>query len=164
MELDPNDVIGDFAERTRKNLATIDALASTHIGKKPEPKVFEATQLVNSVLGLLVFPQQGWFDDLPKTKLADLEKQGWPKMVCTVNTVNCHTLDQLVRFLRNAITHFNVEFLGNGEEITGLKLWNNKDGKKTNPINFEIELSLEQLKGLLIKFVDELIRIQKGKI
>src|SRR5262245_2160707 len=65
------DLIRDFADRTRKNLEVIEKLASTHLGEKPHEGVFKVTQLVNSLLGLLVFPQQEWFDCLPDTPLKD---------------------------------------------------------------------------------------------
>ena len=48
------DVIADFAKRTEANLQTIRRLAKEG-GATP---AFEVTQLVNSMLGLLVFPQQ----------------------------------------------------------------------------------------------------------
>ncbi len=44
------EVIQDFARRTRKNLEAIDRLHAE--GRQ----VYEVTQLVNSTLGLLVFP------------------------------------------------------------------------------------------------------------
>lgn len=160
----PNDVIGDFAERTRKNLAVIDTLASTHLGNEPEPKVFEATQLVNSLLGLLVFPQRGWFDDLPTTSLVDLEAQGWPRINFNLNTVGCSTLDQLSRFLRNGVAHFNLEFVVVDAEIAGIKIWNHPGGDKNNPRNFEVEFNLGELRNFVNKFVDELTAIQRAKL
>src|SRR5688500_7040073 len=70
----------DFAERTRKNLIVIEGLAKTHLGERPLEGVFEVTQLVNSLLGLLVFPQQEWFDKLPDTKLSQMAKPVWKEL------------------------------------------------------------------------------------
>jgi hypothetical protein len=64
------EAIRDFARRTRKNLAVIDQLhAEGH-------EVYEVTQLVNSTLGLLVFPQQEYVAQIPSTPLAELERDG----------------------------------------------------------------------------------------
>jgi hypothetical protein len=52
----------DFARRTRANLEFIES------AKRPD--VFEVTQLFNSMLGLLVFPQQSYIDRIPKNATA----------------------------------------------------------------------------------------------
>ena len=68
------DVIADFAKRTEANLQTIRRLAKEG-GATP---AFEVTQLVNSMLGLLVFPQQRYVDRIPETPITDLASSGWP--------------------------------------------------------------------------------------
>lgn len=45
------DIVRDFAERTRKNLKAIERLLADN------QDVYETTQLVDSMLGLLVFPR-----------------------------------------------------------------------------------------------------------
>ena len=57
------EVVLDFALRTRKNLEAIEALQRLDAG------VFEVTQQINSMLGLLVFPQQEYVESIPKTPL-----------------------------------------------------------------------------------------------
>ena len=47
------DVIADFATRTKKNLELIRRLQA----EDPESEIYEVTQLLNSMLGLLVFPK-----------------------------------------------------------------------------------------------------------
>ena len=53
------DLVRDFARRTRTNLEFI-----RHARNHGE-SVYEVTQLVNSMLGLLVFPQQQYVDRIP---------------------------------------------------------------------------------------------------
>ena len=65
-------VIRDFAERTRKNLRAIEDLQAKG------GEAYEVTQLVNSMLGLLVFPRERFIDQIPQTSLSDLEADGWP--------------------------------------------------------------------------------------
>jgi hypothetical protein len=58
-------LVKDFAERTMANLKTIERM---HQDGRP---VFETTQLINSCLGLLVFPQQTYVDSIPKLSLME---------------------------------------------------------------------------------------------
>ena len=56
------DLVKDFAERTRINLALIQAEA------KAGKDAYEVTQLMNSMLGLFLFPEQEFYDIIPETK------------------------------------------------------------------------------------------------
>ena len=56
MEYDISAFVKDFASRTQKNLTTIEQIALDQSDE--EPQVYEVTQLINSLLGLLIIPQQ----------------------------------------------------------------------------------------------------------
>ena len=96
------DVIRDFAERTRLNLRAIERLETDG------HDVYEVTQLVNSTLGLLVFPQQEFVDRIPETPLTELVRDGWPVPTVRRGADRVNNLNQLIRYLRNAIAHFNI--------------------------------------------------------
>jgi len=98
------DVIRDFAERTRLNLRAIERLETDG------HDVYEVTQLVNSTLGLLVFPQQEFVDRIPETPLTELVRDGWPVPTVRRGADRVNNLNQLIRYLRNAIAHFNIQF------------------------------------------------------
>jgi hypothetical protein len=69
-------LIRDFAVRTRANLTRIYDLAALEQGQDPASRtVFEVTQLINSMLGLLVFPKEA-YKGIPATPISDLEKGG----------------------------------------------------------------------------------------
>lgn len=70
--MDYEDLVADFAERTRSNL---DVLQKAQASGE---RVYEVTALVNSLLGLLVFPQQRFVELIPETPIAELRAQGWP--------------------------------------------------------------------------------------
>ena len=146
--MDYQDVVRDFAERTRKNLEVIEKIK----GQQSESEVFEVTQLINSMLGLLVFPQQRYFDSIPRTPLDELEKQGWTIPKTRENFPEARNLQDLVRLLRNAIAHFNIKFAADSpSKITGVIIWNNnREGRKT----WEAELSLEDLRQITQNFID----------
>jgi hypothetical protein len=155
-------VVRDFAERTRHNLEFIRAAL-----KKPDQEaaahkqaeVYEVTQLINSMLGLLVFPQQEYFEAIPRTPLRDLVAEGWPELDVTPGLPDqVDNLSDLMRYLRNAITHFNVKFLAPSGHLEGLRVCNRRHGKKT----WEAELSLEQLEKITDQFIG-MILSQEGK-
>lgn len=121
--------------------------------------VYETTQLVNSCLGLLVFPQQEFMDRIPETPLDQLARQGWPIPRVVGNFKQVTDLNQLIRYLRNAISHFNVQFIGDGHnEIRLLKVWNTnpRNGEKT----WQAELSVSDLRKIAHMFSELLIEFR----
>lgn len=139
--------IVDFAKRTRANLEFIERANS--------PDVFEVTQLFNSMLGLLVFPQQSYMNRIPKTPLRDLVDSGWPSINVIRGAPSHQNLQQLIRMLRNGVSHCNVQFIADDQnQLTGLRIWNHEGGKKQNPKNWEAELSIENLRAIALKFVE----------
>ena len=107
----------------------------------------EVTQLINSMLGLLVFPQQKYVESIPKTPLEKLREDGWPIPRVTGEFQEATDLNQLIRYLRNAVAHFNIKFVGDGENnIKVLRVWNmapmrGQDGKIAEEKNWEAESS-----------------------
>lgn len=146
-----DDLVKDFAERTLINL--------DHMQKQQQAgfPVFEVTQLVNSLLGLLVFPRENWINKIPMISIVDLVDDGWPKLEILSQdqgSVECKDLKQLTRYLRNAISHCNVKFVpGNDNYIDGLELWNVSRGKE----NWRIRLSIPDLEIIARKFIDLLL-------
>lgn len=159
-------IIRDFALRTRENLSIIERLHAEG------EKVFETTQLINSMLGLLIFPQQEYVKKIPRTSLDQLRTDGWPIPKVTGGFQQVSDLNQLIRYLRNAIAHFNVVFLTDeNEQIIGLRVWNMRPVKNNNNKvirdangevverkNWEAELSLRDLRQITDKFIDMLVQ------
>lgn len=146
-----DELVLDFAQRTMRNLEFIEQNLD-----EPEFEVFEVTQLINSLLGLLVFPQQKFFDKTPEIPLKDLVDLGWPKITFTEHreprkNLNFYLLRGFLAYLRNGISHFNVEFLSNKQkQITGLRVWNIREGE----MDWEASLSLVELKQIIKKFIE----------
>jgi len=112
------DLIADFAQRTLRNLEHIELLAATG-----EERAYPVTQLWNSLLGLVVLPRERDIDRIPETPLTELWSEGWPHLM--QSGPERRTLRQLVSGLRNAVAHFNVEFVADASrEITSVKVWN----------------------------------------
>ena len=69
------DVLADFAHRTLQNLAHIRRLEQEQrdCGVPLEClSAFPVTQQVNSLLGLVVFPKEGYKEHIPNKTLAEL--------------------------------------------------------------------------------------------
>lgn len=159
------EVVRDFARRTRRNLEAIEVLRHQDAG------VFEVTQLINSMLGLLIFPQQEYVDSIPRIPLEELQRDGWPIPQLTGKFRQVEDLNELIRYLRNAVAHFNVAFVGDGENsIKVLRIWNmrpvrnergqivrGEDGAVVEEKNWEAELTVHQLRGIATRFVDLLL-------
>jgi hypothetical protein len=146
--VDYRNVVRDFAQRTNKNLVFIEQ----SVGADPELELYETTQLLNSMLGLLVFPKAEYYKRIPKIPLTELEIMGWPNVQVLEGNPPCGDLRELVRLLRNAVSHFNIEFLANEQtqQLTGMRLWNEWKGKKT----WGVELTLNELRQIAMLFID----------
>jgi len=151
-------VVQEFAQRTQKNLDFI-----YQHKNNPETKVYEVTQLINSMLGLLVFPQQRFFNSIPETPLGVLEKQGWPRIEPTPKIqaseyfMPCTNLRELISVLRHSIAYFNIEFLSRESgEISGIRIWNIDPYIVNKPKTWEAEISIETLRSITGLFIESL--------
>lgn len=150
---DAKRVVQDFADRTKRNLRFIEITK-----KEKRGRVHEITQLINSLLGLVVFPQQEFFERIPAIPMDELVSKGWPRPKITFGASGCKDLRQLMRLLRTGIAHFNLRFLADEDnQIVGLVIWNvNKGGLKT----WEAEIGIEDLRRLTFRFLELLNSIE----
>lgn len=141
------DFVKEFAEKTRKNLDFIE---------KNQPD-FKITQLVNSCLGLIAFPRKKCFDQIPKTQLDNLTSQGWPIPENEGGFPPARNLKDLIRHLRNGITHGNLEFYDDAKnEIESILVWD-EDGNNTHNKNWQVRFQMDDLRKFVTKFSDMLI-------
>lgn len=92
-----------FMKRTQQNLDNYEG-------------VYDATQLLNSLLGLLIVPKEKLFDEIPDISLNELSPSEWGDVSSWVTqNVNgelghedSSTLRQFVRKLRNSVAHFHI--------------------------------------------------------
>ena len=143
--MDYHTLVEDFARRTRSNLEALRRLQDGGV------EVFEVTALLNSMLGLLVFPQQSYVNRLPEVPLVELAREGWPVPTFEVGHVEAQNLKQLVRMLRNAIAHFNIQFEAPQGQISGLRLWNTDP--RSGKVTWRVRLSTSELEAISLQFV-----------
>jgi hypothetical protein len=157
-------LVRDFATRTLKNLEAVE----NAIRRDGEAELYEVTQLINSMLGLLVFPEQKYLDRVPRTPVAELRAQGWPVPEMKGTPPHAEDLRDLVRCLRNGISHFNIEFTSDGHQLTGIKIWTcetdaqgkyvKKGGHRVR--EWEAQFGLQELREIARKFVAMLLDVR----
>ena len=86
-----------------------------------------------------------------QTSLSDLEADGWPVPKVVGDFPQARDLRELIRYLRNAIAHFNIEFIG--EKIQSVRVWNTKDKRTT----WKAEIGLKELRAIAERFTDLLL-------
>lgn len=149
MNYKQEDLLKDYAKRTVDNLQAIEQLGEDN----PTLPTYETTQLINSLLGLIVLPVEQYFDQLPLIPIEELIKQGWkvPKVMGDFPQVK--DLCELMMNLRHAVAHFNIQFLVDGNnQIIGLEVWNKHPREKK--ILWQAEIGIPELRDLLKRFVD----------
>lgn len=140
-------LVKDFTKRTLENLELVENLKADD----PDAEVYEVTQLINSLLGLVVLPRQKYLADIPETPLTDLVRQGWAIPRTIVNHPKTPNLRRLIVYLRHAVAHFNIEFTSvDDKNIAGVKVWNVPPNSGTK--DWEVQLSLVQLRDIVKRF------------
>ena len=110
---------------------------------------YDATILINCLLGLLVLPKEALIDKIPIYPYEELAQWGInPKSIkrfgrCDYGHEHTPNLRQLVKRLRNAVAHFNVEPLHLDGEVSGFS-FKDRNG-------FRAELSLDELREFVGK-------------
>ena len=141
-----------FALRVRKNLDFI-------IKKRDEGEdVHEVTQLVTSLLGLIVFP---WEDDalctLESLSLSELEEEGWPRWnILLDERGDTTTLRKLIWHLRNAASHRRLEFSSDHREMDKVEIEFKDAPTAKAPINWHAKINAADLKEFCDRFTKRL--------
>lgn len=156
MKFSEGKFVEEFFERTLKNLEYY-----TEKDRSNSEKCFyEVTQLINSLLGLIVFIKEKNGQSLPnsiyerfKEKFEEESTEGLWDYRDKQENPEVKTSRTLIRHLRNAIAHARIEAKGNGKDIGSIKF---KDKNGTS--EFEMELSIEEIRELINMIKDEVVR------
>ena len=140
----------DFIQRTKANLELINGLTT-----KTEGQAYEVTQLVNSLLGLLVMPQQQRVLERD-VELLSLSRDGWPFPQPADGFRNPRYLTELLRLMRNSIAHWGLEFGEANGKIANLKM-TNKHILNANP-SWVALISISDLNIFVQKLCEHILR------
>ena len=142
----------DFIYRTEENLRTIQGLA-----KSDNSKAFEVTQLINSLLGLIVLPKEKELIRGSDT-LQRLEKDGWILPRRTGGNAKVSTLLQLVRQMRHGIAHWNIQFHSKNKAIVEIQIENRwkkmRKGKQEEVFEWGGAFTVDALHNFVIRLAD----------
>jgi hypothetical protein len=140
----PHEPIRDVMRRTMQNLQFIEA----HKGLDGP---YEVTQLLNSFLGALSHPWEAYQSELCNRPLTEALAIGWPNIAKErPGDRDPESIGDLVRLMRNAIAHGNVDFLpGPAGDIRALRVWNKDRGRRT----WGALITVADMRAFLICFV-----------
>jgi len=137
-------LVKDFSDRTEQNLMLIE-----YISNKDSSRAFEVTQLINSLLGLIILPQQKFFDKIPNDSIEKAKTNGWLIPTPSSKYKQVKDLSTYLRYIRNGVSHFNIKFVSESETIVGIQIWNKPP---RSDINWKINLNIEEIKSITRKF------------
>ena len=167
---DNYEFVREFARRTLANLKFIEKeVESRHkagIEDKDIHDVFEVTQLINSFVGMLIFPKEACYNNVGNRNFF---RNSEAKMILrdiVNNPAKYHSTykyedneklppKRLAKHLRNAIAHNRLRILfDDNASITGARFFDvDNDSGET----FQIELKLEEIKILLIALCEAIL-------
>lgn len=141
----------DFIKRTKCNLAMYD-------GK------YEVTNLVNCCLGLIIIPKETIIDRLSNDAVYENDlSYGISKTKNHIkdghvpSSDNKFGLKNIVRHIRNGLSHGRIEQAIEGENIIGLRIFDMYDGSE----NFSIKFKLEEFKTFALRVADDFLKLEK---
>jgi hypothetical protein len=152
----------DFIKRTKSIIEQYDKFVMPKVGKKEQ---FEVTLFINCFVGLLIVPQQNWFDDIPEELISSDEWGIEPECIPVIKDKSGHhdeekNIKNIARHLRNSIAHYHFKGLTlehENNQITNIEFkdfTNNKTCK-----TFEAIIPVTALKKFINKFIDTLLKI-----
>jgi hypothetical protein len=149
MELE--DLVRDLARRTKLNLEAIVR------AERNGDEVFSTTQLINSLLSLLVFPRERL--QIPVISIRELQDAGWllPKPLNSYKQRS--DLRQLIGYLRHAVCHGHIDFVSQDHEIVGVIFWNEPHG---GLVDWKVSIAVEDLKDFVARFAKVIEQAQSA--
>ncbi|MGH9879275.1 MAG: HEPN family nuclease [Nitrososphaerales archaeon] len=119
--------------------------------------VHEVTQLVLSLLGLIVFPWEALaLKSLESLCLSELEEDGWPRWNILLDEKgDTNTLGKLSWHLRNAISHRRLRFFSEDQEMDKVEI-EFEDAPQKAPINWRATINAKDLKSFCDRFTKRL--------
>lgn len=124
----------DFVGRTRKVIDEYEG-------------AYDATLIVNCLLGLLVVPRETMYERIPEGPVHDLMEVGVGLSNIKLGRGQ-NTVREFIRGLRNAVAHFNVRPKSEGGQVSAF-VFRDRNG-------FNAELTLNELRFLVIWLSDML--------
>lgn len=157
--------ISEFFERTLKIIKQYD-----EFGFSPKDN-YNATLLCNCLMGILVYPEQEYYEKIDETFLSTKTRQ---LLVSSVKKIGVkknsdeNDIKYFFRRMRNAVSHRHVKFpksnIKNDTSIRSICLYDDGNYKKKHNLEdyeFKLEIQIDDLKDILIEFCNNAMK--KGR-
>ena len=155
------DFVADFAKRTKDNCeATVGV-------------PYEVTQLINSMIGLLIIPEQKIYNEITDGMISKDLFESISIGIQEYTYEEEHNLQNIARHIRNAVAHSRLKFDAEKKPIEGMPLEiksvNFMDGYEDEQKNFickfKMNISIDMLKKFLYAFADAASKtsVKKGR-
>jgi hypothetical protein len=114
---------------------------------------YEVTLLINCLTALLVLPKERFFNQIPDEDICNLQGWGLTKehMIEVRYGSRGYNLREIVRNMRNAIAHMNIDVANNDERQIDKVIFKNKRAK------IWLEIPVEDLRTFVIKLAKSVI-------
>jgi hypothetical protein len=122
-----------------------------------EDKIYDTTLLLNCFVGLLILPQQVWYNYLPSEDLC-IEEWGLnPENISLIKEDKNISVKNVVRHLRNSVSHYYFKAFSNDDkDISHIKFSDYTNTK--NPIStFEARIPVSEVRDFVSKFSSYMI-------
>lgn len=120
--------------------------------------------VLTSLYGLLVYPTEIYFDNIPRTKIEELSN-GWkiPDKFTWGSSVtdNCKHLQKFAKRLRNSISHGRLKI--NGDYFVFTDFVTDRNKNKTENIEFEVKFVVKDLFDFIHAFAEASVKDWKIK-
>lgn len=110
----------------------------------PKVEKFEVTLLLNCLVGLLILPQQNWFDRLPTDIINQKEWGIKEEHISFIKRGETKNVKDVARHLRNSIAHYKFRaFENKSQDISRIKF---EDYDPQNNKTFEAIIPIANIK------------------
>jgi hypothetical protein len=122
--------------------------------RKEGEDVHEVTQLVTSLLGVIIFPwEAGALRQLESLPLSELETEGWPKWDIQLDKKDdTKTLGKLTGHLRNAACHRRLKFSSDDSEMHKVEIKFEDASSRGAPANWCAKINAADLAAFCERF------------
>lgn len=152
-----SDLVKDFAQRTLDNY-------ENYHGN------YKVTQLINSMIGLLIFPKEEYFqnhnrkirDTLINPDLLDRMRNTVLENTQDGKDMGSPHLFRIVQHMRNAVSHCGISFNADDPEAERIKSVQFIDDYTYNSVHkaFKMTVSIDLLKEFLTEFANAIINLK----
>ena len=147
----------DFIKRTKRIIEQYEQLVMPIV---PKIEQYETTLFLNCLVGLLIIPEQKWFENLPETVVTEIEWGISPAIISIITDSKGiqedKTVKNVAKHLRNSIAHNNFNVL-KADVITDIRFKDYKDKRKTLQ-TFSAIISVKEITKFVQKFAEEALK------